>query len=183
MSSSAYTQRIRSRVQAKSSKTQYSNNSVGTDIIFNGVVPCSHIDTNQIIYDDYKYCILIQPPCNPFLIPFGILNGGTPFSAPAANCFNLVGGAVGLILFGGNVFTVYQNKTLNGGTSTLNSLRILSGGNPSSIINIILSGGFPLNVLRNTLFSGGSPLTRFFTILTSGDPSTIYPITLSGGSP
>jgi hypothetical protein len=180
MSASAYTQRIRSRVQAKSSKIQYSNNSVGTDIIFNGVVPCSHIDTNQISYEDYKYCIFIQPACDPSLIPSGILNGGTPFSAPAANCFTLVGSASGFILSGGDVIIRYRDKTLNGGIPSINSLRVLSSGDPASIIIRVLNGGAPFVVIRGTLFSGGSPLTRFFRILSSGDPSTIYPITLSG---
>jgi hypothetical protein len=141
MSTSAYTQRIRSRVQAKSAKVQYSNNSVGTDIIFNGVVPCKHISTTQLEYDTHKYCILILKNNSFVLQNNSILVGGTP-SNPGSNLLtggNPAGGPSN-IASGGNPLIISQNSLLAGGTPSNPGSNLLTGGGPSNNSSNVLSG-------------------------------------------
>jgi hypothetical protein len=145
MSTSRYINKVRSLVQAKSTKVQYKNHSVGTDIIFNGIIPCKSILKRQIIYSLKQKCDCINLQlCDHNISQNTNLNGGT--SSQVSNII-LNGGnpsQVSECIINGNGTTICdhnlsQNTNLNGGTPSQLSNTILNGGSPSQVSQCVLN--------------------------------------------
>ena len=83
-----YIASMRSRVIAKSTKVQYTNHTVTTNNLYNGVIPCPAISPNQIVFSDNELsCCKSSPQIE---IRYLIYDGGS------------ISGNTGNILDGGN---------------------------------------------------------------------------------
>jgi len=71
-----YIASLKSKVNAQSTKIQYNNNTVTTNNLYNGVIPCPSINPNQIMYLD-KICCITSNSIAVIKLE-KILDGGTP---------------------------------------------------------------------------------------------------------
>ena len=95
-----YIASLKSKVNAQSTKIQYNNNTVTTNNLYNGVIPCQSINPNQIMYLDKICCITSN---NSVLIQARrILDGGTPSES-------------GSIIYDGGIPETYLKVILDGG--------------------------------------------------------------------
>ena len=175
MSTSRYIQKVRSLVQAKCTKVQYKNHSVGTDIIFNGIIPCNSISKKQITYIENPKCPCIipvpKPVCNHNISNYTILNGGTSTSISST------------ILNGGNSskeFICILNGNIVCENIIPNNKIILNGGIPKTRSSIILNGGTSKSTSFIT-FNGGTPITTSSIFLNGGTSTSISSIIFDGG--
>jgi hypothetical protein len=95
-----YIASLKSKVNAQSTKIQYNNNTVTTNNLYNGVIPCPSINPNQIMYLDKICCITSNS--NVVIQVRRILDGGTS-SQP------------GLIIYDGGIPESYLKVVLDGG--------------------------------------------------------------------
>jgi hypothetical protein len=95
-----YIASIKSKVNAQSTKIQYNNNTVTTNNLYNGVIPCQSIDPNQIMYLDKICCITSHS--NAVIEIRKILDGGKASES-------------GLIIYDGGIPEDYLKIVLDGG--------------------------------------------------------------------
>ena len=95
-----YIASLKSKVNAQSTKIQYNNNTVTTNNLYNGVIPCPSINPNQIMYLDKICCITSNTA--PLIETIRILDGGTPIEP-------------GLIIYDGGIPEDYLKIILDGG--------------------------------------------------------------------
>lgn len=97
-----YIASLKSKVNAQSTKIQYNNNTVTTNNLYNGVIPCPSINPSQIMYLD-KICCITSNTIEPIIQVKKILDGGRPSQS-------------GLIIYDGGIPESFLKEIFDGGT-------------------------------------------------------------------
>jgi hypothetical protein len=148
-----YIASTRSKVIAKASKVQYTNSTVSTDTLINGVVPCPRISFDEIFYK-------AKPCCGIQKIRSLILDGGDPYASGPK------------IYDGGQVFSGYD-----GGNPSSTNLFTFDGGNSYNSGPKIYDGGSFF-----TGYDGGNPSSTNLFTFDGGNSYNSGPVTYNGGS-
>jgi hypothetical protein len=151
-----YIASARSKVIAKASKVQYTNFTVSTDTLINGIVPCKRINFDEIVYQP-------KPCCGPKKIQKTItFDGGNPSSSGRK------------IYDGGRVFSAHD-----GGNPSSTGLIKYDGGNPSSSGRLVYDGGL---IFSRRQYDGGNPSSSGSIPYDGGNPSSIPTLAYNGGT-
>ncbi len=154
---------MRSRVIAKSTKVQYTNHIVSTNNLYNGIIPCPPISTNQIAFSDKE--LSCCKPTPKIQIRYLIYDGGTPY-ASGSTIYD--GGPVFRIFDGGSPYTNYSNIY-----DSFMIERIYDGGGIEGITGNLFDGNQPFMFS----YDGGNVTGSLYTFdggTASSGGSTVY---------
>ena len=187
-----YIASMRSRVIAKSTKVQYTNHTVTTNNLYNGVIPCPAISPTQIAFSDKE--LSCCKPTPKIQIRYLIYDGGTPY-ASGSTIYD--GGPVFRIFDGGSVYTnnnnvydaSFREYIYDGGGVTGITGNSFDANQPFFIYNYDGGGvtGFPQNAFDGgNASSGGTAIYNSTNVLSniiiSGSTTIVRRIILDGGN-
>jgi len=187
-----YIASMRSRVIAKSTKVQYTNHIVSTNNLYNGVIPCPPISTNQIAFSDKE--LSCCKPTPKIQIRYLIYDGGTPY-ASGSTIYD--GGPVFRIFDGGSAYTnnnnvydaSFREYIYDGGGVTGITGNSFDANQPFFIYNYDGGGvtGFSQNAFDGgNASSGGTAIYNSTNVLSniiiSGSTTIVRRIILDGGN-
>ena len=183
---------MRSRVIAKSTKVQYTNHIVSTNNLYNGIIPCPPISTNQIAFSDKE--LSCCKPTPKIQIRYLIYDGGTPY-ASGSTIYD--GGPVFRIFDGGSAYTnnnnvydaSFREYIYDGGGVTGITGNSFDANQPFFIYNYDGGGvtGFSQNAFDGgNASSGGTAIYNSTNVLSniiiSGSTTIVRRIILDGGN-